>query len=92
MGGEVGRVLLSEHQDSVTIMEYYVCSDGGQWYIGGRVSKKGTEIESKRFQYQLEDWESQERSTYTELRSMEIGLTLIGPEAKGCVLLSLIHI
>ena len=71
---------------AVTIMEYYVCSDGGQWYIGGRVAKKGTEIESMRFQYPLEDWESQESSTYRELRSMEIGLTLIGPEAKGCVL------
>ena len=71
---------------AVTIMEYYVCSDGGQWYIGGRVAKKGTEVESMRFQYPLEDWESQESSTYRELRSMEIGLTLIGPEAKGCVL------
>ena len=50
------------------------------------MAKKGTEVESMRFQYPLEDWESQESSTYRELRSMEIGLTLIGPEAKGCVL------
>ena len=71
---------------AVRIMEYYVCSDGGQWYIGGRVARKGTEIESKRFQYPLEDWEAEESSTYRELRSMEIGLTLIGPEARGCVL------
>ena len=71
---------------AVRILEYYVCSDGGQWYIGGRVAKKGTEIEDKRFQYPLEDWEAEESSTYRELRSMEIGLILIGPEARGCVL------
>ena len=71
---------------AVSILQYYVCSDGGQWYIGGRVSKKGTEIKDKRFQHHLEDWEAQESSTYRELRSMEIGLTLIGPEARGCVL------
>ena len=68
------------------ILRYYVCSDGGKWYVGGRVAKDGTEQVQKRFQHPLEDWEAEESSTFRELRSMEVGLTLIGPEAAGCVL------
>ena len=68
------------------ILRYYVCSDGGKWYVGGRVAKDGTELVEKRFQHPLEDWEAEESSTFRELRSMEVGLTLIGPEAAGCVL------
>ena len=67
------------------ILRYYMCSDGGKWYVGGKVDKDGTELVEKRFQHPLEDWEAEESSTYRELRSMEIGLTLIGPEAAGCV-------
>ena len=68
------------------ILEYYGCSDSGQYYVGGRVARKGREIESRRFQYPLEDWETEESSAYRGLRSMEIGLTLVGPEAKGCTM------
>ena len=71
---------------SASILEYYVCSDSGKYYVGGRVAKKGQEIESKRFQQPLEDWETEESSAYRELRSMEIGLTLVGPEARGCTM------
>ena len=35
------------------ILEYYGCSDSGQYYVGGRVARKGREIESRRFQYPL---------------------------------------
>ena len=69
---------------AVSVLEYYVCSDAGKYYVGGRVARKGREIEGKRFQYPLEDWETEESSAYRELRSMEIGLTLVGPEARGC--------
>ena len=37
----------------------------------------------KRFQVSLEDWEKGNSSTYRELRSIESGLELIGPEARG---------
>jgi hypothetical protein len=68
---------------SAEVLEYYVCSDSGEHQIGGRVSKKGTEQVNKRFQVSLEDWEKEQSSTYRELRSIESGLELIGPEARG---------
>ena len=70
---------------SASILEYYVCSDSGKYLIGGRVSRKGAEKKEKRFQVTLNEWETNASSTYRELRSIESGLTLIGPEAKGCV-------
>ena len=45
--------------------------------------KKGTEQVYKRFQVSLEDWEKGNSSTYSKLRSIESGLELIGPEARG---------
>ena len=68
---------------SAEILEFYVCSDSGEHQIGGRVCKKGTEQVHKRFQVSLEDWEKELSSTYRELRSIESGLELIGPEAIG---------
>ena len=47
--------------------------------------KKGTEQVYKRFQVSLEDWKKGNSSTYRELRSVESGLELIGPEARGKV-------
>ena len=70
---------------AASILEYYVCSDSGKYRVGGRVSKKGAENKKKRFQVALEDWETEASSTYRELRSIEMGLSLIGPEARGTV-------
>ena len=70
---------------SASILEYYVCSDSGKFQIGSRVSRKGAEKKEKRFQVTLQEWETEASSTYRELRSIESGLTLIGPEARGCV-------
>ena len=64
-------------------LDLYVCSDSGEYQLGGRVEKSGKEIRDKRFQVPLEDWERVKSSTYRELRSVECGLTLIGPEARG---------
>ena len=70
---------------SASILEYYVCSDSGEFQIGGRVSRKGAEKKEKRFQVTLQEWETEASSTYRELRSIESGLTSIGPEARVCV-------
>ena len=51
--------------------------------IGGTVSFEGTEQVKKRFQVTLEEWEKSYSYTYRELRSIEHGLTLVGPEIKG---------
>ena len=47
--------------------------------------RKRAEKKEKRFQVTLKERETDASSTYRELRSIESGLTLIGPEAKGCV-------
>ena len=46
---------------------------------------KGTEQVWKRFQITLEEWEKLCSSTYRELRSIEHGLILLGPEVRGQV-------
>ena len=70
---------------SASILEYYVCSYSGKCQIGGRVSWKGAEKREKRFQVTLNECETNASSTYRELRFIESGLTLIGPEARVCV-------
>ena len=62
-----------------------MCSDSGKYQIGGRVSWKGAEKREKRFQVTLNECETNASSTYRELRFIESGLTLIGPEARVCV-------
>ena len=71
---------------AASIMTWYVCSDFGEFQIGGRVEKKGSERVDMRFQVTLEHWESEASSTYRELRSIESGLLLIAPEARGTVM------
>ena len=51
--------------------------------IEGTVRYKGTEQIGKRFQITLEEWEKKLSSTYRELRSIEHGLQLMGPEVRG---------
>ena len=68
---------------SAITLDFYVCSDSGEYQVGGRVARSGKEDKMKRFQVPLEDWERQKSSTYRELRSVEYGLILIGPEARG---------
>ena len=70
---------------AASILTWYVCSDSGEYQIGGRVEKKGSERVDMRFQVTLEPWESKASSTYRELRSIESGLVLIAPEARGTV-------
>ena len=70
---------------SAGVFEYYVCSDSGEFFIGGTVTFKGKEQVKKRFQISLEKWERKCSSTYRELRSIECGLRLIGPEVRGQV-------
>ena len=70
---------------AASIMTWYVCSDSGKFQIGGRVEKKGAERIWMRFQVTLELWETEASSTYRELRSIECGLLLIAPEARGTV-------
>ena len=70
---------------SAGVFEYYVCSDSGEFFIGGTVTYKGKEQIQKRFQISLEKWERKCSSTYRELRSIECGLRLIGPEVRGQV-------
>ena len=70
---------------SAGVFEYYVCSDSGEFFIGGTVTYKGKEQTQKRFQISLEKWERMSSSTYRELRSIECGLRLIGPEVRGQV-------
>ena len=70
---------------AASILDKYVCSDSGKYQVDGRVCRKGAENKRKRFQVALEDWETEASSTYRELRSIEMGLSLIGPEAKGTV-------
>ena len=72
-------------RQAALILEFYVCSDSGKYQIGGRVAKKGSERRKQRFQVTLEDWETEASSTYRELRSIECGLILIAPEARGSV-------
>ena len=72
-------------RQAALILEYYVCSDSGKYQIGGRVAKKGSERRKQRFQVTLEAWETEASSTYRELRSIECGLILIAPEARGSV-------
>jgi hypothetical protein len=43
---------------------------------------KGTEQKRKRFQITLEEWEKELSLTYRELRSLEHGLQLMGPEVR----------
>ena len=62
-----------------------MCSESGKYLIGGRVSRKGAENKEKSFQVTLNEWETNASSTYRELRSIESGFTLIGPEARVCV-------
>ena len=68
---------------SAGIVEFYVCSDSGGHLIRGSVRFKGTEQKRKRFQITLEEWEKEMSSTYRELRSIEHGLQLMGPEVRG---------
>ena len=41
---------------AASIMTWYVCSNSGEFQIGGRVEKKGTERVDMRFQVTLEHW------------------------------------
>ena len=68
---------------SAGVVEFYVCSDSGGHLIGGSVRFKGTEQVWRRFQITLEEWEKLYSSTYRELRSIEYGLMLMGPEVRG---------
>ena len=52
---------------SVSMLEYYVCSDSGKYKIGGRVSRKGSEKREKRFQVTLNECEANASFTYREL-------------------------
>ena len=42
-----------------------------------RVARKGNEINEKRFQSPLLDWEVGQSSTYREVKSMEMGINLL---------------
>ena len=42
-----------------------------------QVARKGNEINEKRFQSPLLDWEVGQSSTYREIKSMEIGINLV---------------
>ena len=49
------------------------------------MARKDNEINEKRFQCPLLDWEVGQSSTYMELRFMKMGINFVGPEARGCM-------
>ena len=69
--GKFGECQKPVHQEGG---QYELASDYG---AGGRVARKCNEINEKRFQRPLLDWEVGQSSTYREVKSMEMGINLV---------------
>ena len=67
----------------VTTVDLFGCSDSGGHMLGGTLYIKGKEISKKRFQVNFSEEEKGRSSPYRELRGMEDGLSILGPDLRG---------
>ena len=67
----------------VKTVDLFGCSDSGGHMLGGTLYIKGKEVSDRRFKVSFTEEEKGRSSTYMELRGMEEGLLILGPNLKG---------